>query len=233
MISLFWKAVSINVRQFITDAKGILVNPEETLKEISERDKWGIPILLLIITSFIGLPGIFLFLIEKNEMSQSITFPLFGLPFFVVLLLVIIKILKKTGNSLTFLKLTGYLGIPYLLIVGLFCGLATGYLLVTHQCGVKIVASSSFNNSLLSVIILTILTILITIITIATIRLLIMAIKISFPSVSKKTAFLYFLFTLVLLNCILNIFIKPDYITKNLGSIFTWTNHTKRTIQTK
>ncbi len=214
MILLFWKAVSINVRQLMTDAKGVLVNSEKTLKEISERDKWGIPILLLIITFWIGLPGISLFLVGKGVAGQSAihpTSPIFGVPFFLGLLVVFIKILKEKGNPLILLKLTGYLVIPYIVMIGLFSLPATITVLVTRHCQI----GSSYSP--LFLVLFAIIVMLFIISTIVTIKLLITAIRISFPSISKRGALLFFFLTLFILNCVLNML--PQHVYMTMGKL--------------
>jgi len=206
-----------------------LVNPEETLKEISERDKWGIPILLLIITSFIGLPGIFLALVATGETRRVLFPPIIGFPLFVGLLLLLTKLLKKAGNSLTFLKLVGYSGIPYMITLILMAICLQIYLLITHQSVISIFSKSPPS------ILPTIMAIFLAIITIISIRLLLMAVIVSFPSISKKGAFLYFLCVLFFLNCLANIFFNPEDVgkimrTRSAGLEWTWTT---QTIQTK
>ena len=59
MLRLFMRAIGGRFAQVMTDAKGMLLRPRATLEEIAERDDWAVPVFLLLLLLYLGLPFMF------------------------------------------------------------------------------------------------------------------------------------------------------------------------------
>jgi len=114
MTKLFFRALAGRLGQGMTDWKGMLLRPRTTLLEIAEREDWAIPGMLLFITLSVGLPFLFVLRGTVTDRFTLMTSGFLGVAFFIALLAVSMKLMHGKACLKTLLRLSGFVGVPYL-----------------------------------------------------------------------------------------------------------------------
>jgi hypothetical protein len=123
MIRLFFRVVWGKITQAMTDAKGMLLRPRATMEEISERKDWGIPLALLGLVLFTGLPYLFTADFTKIDIGSRnwewgvVLLPGFlSVPIYVAIVVFWMRLAGGNWRLGAFLRLLGYSAIPFLLL---------------------------------------------------------------------------------------------------------------------
>lgn len=194
MTRIYFRIIAAKGRQFISDFLGIFMTPAKTLRDISERNDWAIPMLFLCLTAPLGLPFVMGWNLTSTS-STTLTNTMSVFPFAIVLFYLgvyaFMRMFYRQKSNWIFFRLLGYIGVPYAIVM---CALILICVFPSPDCShVKLlpVQSIIFGSLLLLASILTI-------------RILWLALRTAYQGVSGKSRFLCLVLAVVVANLVVN-----------------------------
>jgi len=190
MTRIYFRIIAAKGHQFISDFLGVFMTPAKTLRDISDRNDWAIPMLFLCLTAPFGLP----FVISWNLTSATST--MFILPFAIALFYLgvyaFMRMFYRQKSNWIFFRLLGYIGVPYATVM---CALILIMI---------IFPSPDYRNVKLLPVQSIIFVILLLLASILTIRILWLALRTAYQGMSGKSRFLCLVLAVIVANLVAN-----------------------------
>ena len=215
MIRIYFLIIAAKGHQFISDFLGVFIAPAKTLRDISDRNDWAIPMLFLCLcltapfpsweaTSTTIAPG------RPDVSAHLILVPnsMFALPFSIVLFYLgvyaLMRIFYRQQSNWQFFRMSGYIGVPYVTIMYAFT--AGVSLCPDIFLGHDVLLKSDPVLENMSPVPGVIFLILLLVVLILTMRILWLALRTAYPGVSGKSRLLCLVLAVVMANFIIRKF---------------------------